>query len=430
MEFATSARACAFGFAAAIVLLAVLCAPPASASNEPIEPDQVMTVTLVLDRASYLSGDPATARAIVYRTPSPANYTYDWTVRDFLFRVVATASNNNSSFLYPIPLNYTGAIFFEVEVHDGGSVASDGAGATVSVAVMSLRLDRGDFTPGDTITASYSVVSHVILNPTYDYQVDDSSSTIVKSGNTNATLFSYTTPVPASEMYAFLVTAREGDNSTNARATIAQASGVLLAVTFDRSAYAPGETIRAHLALTPRGTAALPRQFEWTLTFGPFGPSPVARAITTEPQVDLLLSIPDRIGAGDLLLFATESRTGASQFVTVHIGTTNALWTTEVAGIPLFAVLLGLLFILIFVAVIGLWRRVAAGPIGPRPPPVPAEPAIPAAPPPPETPMPRGAPVAPMSIPCHHCGKPIELSTSRRPIEVMCPSCGETQLVS
>jgi len=35
-----------------------------------------------------------------------------------------------------------------------------------------------------------------------------------------------------------------------------------------------------------------------------------------------------------------------------------------------------------------------------------------------------------MSITCRRCGKPIDLSTSRRPIEVMCPSCGETQVVT
>jgi predicted RNA-binding Zn-ribbon protein involved in translation (DUF1610 family) len=34
-----------------------------------------------------------------------------------------------------------------------------------------------------------------------------------------------------------------------------------------------------------------------------------------------------------------------------------------------------------------------------------------------------------MSVTCRHCGKAIEITTSKRPIEVMCPSCGETQVV-
>jgi len=34
-----------------------------------------------------------------------------------------------------------------------------------------------------------------------------------------------------------------------------------------------------------------------------------------------------------------------------------------------------------------------------------------------------------MTVTCKACGAPIEITTSKRPIEVMCPSCGETQMV-
>jgi len=127
------------------------------------------------------------------------------------------------------------------------------------------------------------------------------------------------------------------------------------------------------------------------------------------------------VGDGDILVSATESNTFTFRQQTVHIGTTSALWSTELAGIPLFAVLLALLFIFLLVAVLGLWRRIGFGGalLAPKAPPRP-----------PAEGAPRAPPTAPMSILCHHCGKPIELTTSKRPIEVMCPSCGETQLVS
>ena len=88
----------------------------------------------------------------------------------------------------------------------------------------------------------------------------------------------------------------------------------------------------------------------------------------------------------------------------------------------MFALILGVLFVLLLLMVIALWRKVGAGfgPIG-------GKAAVP--PPPPEGPVPS-APTSPMSITCRRCGKPIDLSTSRRPIEVMCPSCGETQVVT
>jgi predicted RNA-binding Zn-ribbon protein involved in translation (DUF1610 family) len=34
-----------------------------------------------------------------------------------------------------------------------------------------------------------------------------------------------------------------------------------------------------------------------------------------------------------------------------------------------------------------------------------------------------------MTMECVECGNPIEVTTTRRPIEIMCPHCGEIQLL-
>jgi hypothetical protein len=417
-------RAYALGLMVAVALLVVVGAAPSAWAKPPsVAPAAVMTTTVVLNKAAYLSGDAAVASVIVYRTPSPGNYTYNWTVRDSFFRIVNTTANAAASFTYAIPLNYTGLLTFQSRVDDGqGLIINSQRSVGVNIAVMSLRLDRGDFAPGDTILASYSVTSHVITRPTYDYEVSDTSAVVVFSGTTNDTFIAFKTPAVASRTYAFLVTAREGSNSTNARVTISQVSGALLGVTFDKSSYSPGEIIHAHLSIGPRGTTALPLQFTWTLSLGlPFSGAPTVSAITTTPETDLSLPIPQGVGTGDILIFATEASTGTFQYHTVNIGTTSSLWTTELGGVPLFAVLLGLLFILLLVAVLGLWRRVGGGHLmGPR---------ATAPPPPPGGPT-QTQPTAPMSVICRHCGKSIDLTTSKRPIEVMCPSCGETQLVT
>src|SRR5207302_4803324 len=173
------------------------------------------------------------------------NYTDNWTVRDTFGRLLNTTTNGGPTLRYSIPLNYTGLLTFFVRVDDRqGLVSNAQRTVSVSVAVMSLRLDRGDFAPRDAITASYSVTSHVILRPTYDYQVADSSLSIVLSGNTNNTTFSFRTPAPAaSRTYRFLVTAREGTNTSQAQLTIAQAAGWVLGETFDRASYTPGDSI-------------------------------------------------------------------------------------------------------------------------------------------------------------------------------------------
>jgi hypothetical protein len=339
-------------------------APTAAAAPPPIQPTAAMTVTVVLNQAGYLSGDTATSTAVVYRTPAPGNYTYTWTIRDNFFRVVNTTTNAGATFTYKIPIAYTGLQYFEATVDDGqGLIITSRTSAIVSRAIMSLRLDRGDFSPGDTIAATYSVSSHVITQPTYDYEVDDITGTIVLSGNTNGTFFSYRTPNPASRTYVFRVTARQGPNSTMSQVSISQTSGFVLGAIFDKAAYGPGETIRAHLGVVARGSTALPIQFSWVLAFGPgFGGSTVS-ATTTVPEVDLTLLVPTSLGSGDILMIGQESSTGTFTYRTVHIGAAGAstFWTTDVGGVPLYGVLLGLLVVVLLVAVLGLWRRTGGG---------------------------------------------------------------------
>jgi hypothetical protein len=86
-------------------------------------------------------------------------------------------------------------------------------------------------------------------------------------------------------------------------------------------------------------------------------------AITTVPEVDLTLPVPSNLGSGDILMFAQESNTGTFTYRSVHIGTTatNTFWVTDVGGVPLYAVLLGLLVLVLLVAVLGLWRRTGGG---------------------------------------------------------------------
>src|SRR2546422_349393 len=155
----------------------------------------------------------------------------------------------------------------------------DPAAMTVALAYMALSLDRADYNPGDTINAFYGVTSHVITNPTYAYEVDDENAVIALSGTTNLTFFAFRTPSPASRSYTFHVTASDRGNTTQAQATIIQATGFVLGLSFDRSSYAAGDTIHARLTLAARGPASLPSQFRWSLSIA----STSVSAITTGP---------------------------------------------------------------------------------------------------------------------------------------------------
>src|SRR5207244_3894625 len=225
MSSALRWRACALAFAFVIGVLAFAAMIPAAdavPNPNPVQP-AAMTVTVVLDKSSYLSGDTATAQAIVYRTPAPGNYTYVWRVRNFFFQLLNT-----------------------------------------------------------TTTASYA------------YEVDDTNAVIVLSGTTSATFFSFRTPNPSSRSYTFHVTATDRGNSTQAQATISQAAGFVLGLSFDKPSYAAGDTVHARLTLTARGTASLPSQFRWALSSA----SASVSSITTGPTADLFLTIPQGTGNG------------------------------------------------------------------------------------------------------------------------------------
>src|SRR5206468_10819365 len=78
MSSALLSRACALAFAFVIGLLALAAVIPtanAMPTPNPIQP-AAMTVTVILDKSSYLSGDTAAAQAIGYRTAAPGNCTY------------------------------------------------------------------------------------------------------------------------------------------------------------------------------------------------------------------------------------------------------------------------------------------------------------------------------------------------------------------
>src|SRR6266705_1622354 len=384
MSSALRWRACALAFAFVIGVLAFAALIPTANAvprPNPIQP-AAMTVTVVLDKSSYLSGDTATAQAIVYRTPAPGNYTYVWRVRNLFFQLLNTTTTAGAVFNYPSALAYTVTLRFEATVDDGqGTVVAGQQSATVAQAYMSLTLDRGDYNPGDTISAFYGVSSHVIASPAYSYAVTDTNTVVVLSVTTNATFFSFATPNPSSRSYTFRVTATDRGNSTQALATINQATGFVLGMSFDRASYAGGETVHARLTLTAKGPSPLPSQFRWSLSIA----SASVSAITTSASADLFLTIPGGTGNGGLVVFASELNTGASAFQTVQVGPTgSAFWSTEVAGFPVFAIVLSVLFLVLLVAVIGLWRRLGGGfgPIGGKavPPPPPAEGPVPTSP--------------------------------------------------
>ncbi len=396
----------------------------ASASAQfTVVPTPYLSVQVSLDKLQYLSGDTihATAKVITSET---LPLTYTWTVIDTVTgnTLALQPGSATTTYDFAIPATYAGRLEVLVDVNDGnGTTAGNGVFANVAYGYLSLNLNKAQFNPGDTLVATFSLQSAVITNPTYFWQVDDSAGHTITSGSTTTGTASFVTPSPtASPSYTFIVTANQNGRSAQAQQTAYQASGYFLSVSLDRQNYNPGDTITIAYTLTARGTSALPSQYRFSI--GIFGVTSASQTTTSQTGT-LTLVVPQGAPTGDEILQVIESNTGASTLVVVHIGAINPL-LTEVAGVPLFDILIFLLFVVLLLAVILLWRRTGMGKA-----PSAGEVGKPTTPPPPPPAGPSQQAAGPMSVACKHCGASIEITTSKRPIEVMCPSCGETQVV-
>ncbi len=380
-----------------------------------------LSVQISLDKLQYASGDTIHATATVF--PSTAMVTYSWEIRDASTgSILALTPGAGSSYSYAIANTYEGTLDVYVTVNDGnGTTSSALATAHVAFGYLALSLDKSQFNPGDSITATFSLQSSVITNPTYFWEVQDANGATAAAGSTTGTSATFTTPSPAaSRYYTFVVTASQNGRTVQADQTAYEASGYFLTVTPDRSSYNPGDTITLAYTITARGTSALPSVFHFSV--GVYG-MPYKTVDTTSATGQLTYPVPAGAPTGDEILAVYEGSTGSQSLQVVHIGAVNPL-LTDVAGVPLFDILIFLLFVVLLLAVILLWRRTGMG----RAPPS-AEAAKPSTPPPPPPSGPSQQTAGPMSVACKHCGANIEITTSKRPIEVMCPSCGETQVV-
>jgi hypothetical protein len=379
-----------------------------------------MTIVLVFDKSQYLSGD--TVRMTVEVSGSTGPFTFISEARD--------ASNNNlldrqtsasNVYQFAIPRTFDGSITFYATADDGqGNRRTAFQTFLVLLGILVVNLDRVEYDGGDTVTASYALTRNpqVLPNPTYYYEILDTSGVLVRSGVAAQTTVGYQVPAVPATQYTFRITATEAGRSLSGGATASLVSGVLLSIGFDRAGYNPGEPIRISYSLTPRGRTSLPSSFVFFISIAG---APAKTVQTTAPTGELTYTIPGGTNTGQLPVIVTEGNTGAFAVENVTVGPTNALWS-DVGGIPAIVVVMGLFLILAYIAIMLMWRRMMPG-MAPR---------APGEGPPMERPAPHATAQpgpAPMSVTCTACGAPIEITTSRRPIEVMCPSCGETQMV-
>jgi len=384
-----------------------------------------IAVNLEFDQAVYTAGQTMiiTVRAEVSPGASPAN-TFALVIRE-LFGSVNYLSRVQPAgqFTWDIPPNLQGTVYVSVEVYNAdGDFGSDADTRDIAYGIVLVNADPSTFTPGSTITISFELVSQRMTSPEFFYEVRD-GTLVVKQGPVTATgmggTFTFSVPSFPATDYGFRVFANDEGLTAQGQDVASLALDYVLTLTFDGENYRAGETVTITYEIQARGTLPLPPAFIFSTTVG--------NSLAATHQVNrtgsgtsfsgtLTFSVPENANEGDLLVTVFESGTFATATEVISVKAPAPPPPPAPFMSAMDALLLLLIFVLLVLLLIPMMRR-------PKPAGSEAAAPVSAAQ---ETTTVSGTG---MTVPCRSCGRPIDITTSKRPIEVMCPNCGSTEVV-
>lgn len=387
-----------------------------------------VSLVLNLDRDRYTSGETLWMNvSAITSTEGGSTFTYIFEARDTssLGTLFAREVSDNSSFSYKIDDEFTGLLWVHVTVDDGqGNREEATRFVSVDYAIMLVNLDAITYLAGDDIEISYEVVSAEMTEPTIFFKVTDVLGSVVDEGvvssaadSPTAGTFNFRIPSVPSESYNFTIYASQSGNIVSGVTTAHLFRGYSIILDFNNRVYAPGQTMAVDYQIVALGHSIMPSTF--TLTYG-LQNGPLLTLQTSSPEGRLIYAVPDDLDEG-VQIFVVQSPDMSEQVaevVEIQQGA-NPFWHSEIFDMPVVSFVM-LILVLFSLAVTMRTRRTLNGlkyqmmVEGTK----------------------RGGDPAPQkttqtggssTVSCIDCEKPIEVTTSRRPIELMCPHCGSLQ---
>lgn len=379
-----------------------------------------MSIQLTLDKLSYYSGE-SVVMTVAAQPPAghgqPTTYIYQVTSSGGSL-VYANEFAVTSPYTFLIPSDFQGTMTFRADVYnDEGDYGWDSEDRTIQFGVMIVNVRPAEYNANDQLTADFELKSTVMTasTTTFYYTIHDGARYVkqdiatVSSGSLSGSI-QYTVPNVPAQQYTFTVYASGGGHIVSGQAAANLIHDFILTIKFDKTNYNPGDTMVVDYKIAARASGTpLPRIF--TFGYGLLG-YPAVTLTTTNAEGKVNYVVPAGANEGPVLFEMMEGSTNTVAIEVVTIG-------PPTDGIELFDAFLLVLIVILFLLVLAMRGRGAgAGAGAPKPKEEKAAP-----------PPPPGQQVSPMIVNCKACGAPIELTTSKRPIEVMCPSCGETAMV-
>ena len=376
-----------------------------------------INVQMHFDKITYYSGDTVTITVVADPPPGhsqPSTYVYTVSSGSMVF---ARSSSTASTFTFDIPTDFSESLDFRVDAYNvEGDYGSDTESRYVYFGRLLINLDPETYEANNVITVNFELVSTVMNSPSFFYKVyKDWTSEIAEEGSISTTgktgSFTFTVPSAPETQYRFYLYATQAGHYVYATEYAYLRQGYVLTISFDRDSYMPGDTMTIHYTISPKVAGdPLPSTFYFQYALWNYYPAQIHE--TTASSGDITYHVPSDANEGYVVFEVYEGSTGASADEVIFIGQ-----RLEIGGIELFDAFLLVLIVILFLLLLAFRFRGPAAAGKPKPPEEKA------------APPPRGPEASPMSVNCKSCGAPIEITTSKRPIEVMCPSCGETEMV-
>ena len=380
-----------------------------------------ITVVLDFNRGQYASGETlfinATASSI--GDISSPSYTYILEIRnnDTAGTLFSRDTQSTGDFSFEIPDNFEGWLWVQVTVDDGaGNSASIIQQVRVSYAIVLVNVNNENYNAEDELSISYEVIGTLLGEPDTFYVIYDKEGSVVKEGTATNGSFTFTVPSAPSDSYEFAVFASAGGRVVHGSDSANLFSGYVLILNFNKAFYEPGETMAIDYRIIVMGNADMPTTF--TITYGLIN-GPEASLQTGEQTGRLMYSIPDNIDQGNQIFMASCDFGVSSTEVVIVDEDASLLKYLEISGIPLFGVFILVLLLFTMYVTFRTRSRVKSMQKQGLTAPSSKESSL----------VPKRTQDASSAsqFQCVECGDPIEITTSRRPIEVMCPHCGEIQ---
>jgi len=392
-----------------------------------------LSVEVLVNKDQYISGESIAVQVIVLKNGiaiQPDGIMYMLQANGAAPNLVMTTLLN-FSIVAPEVVDNAANVWVGVQIGtDRINAQSDNF--AISMIEMTLSASKLEYYAGETVEFEVLVVGDAV-GFTFRYTIVDNDLILVSSGALTLDTKGQATfklDVPAgknAESYTATVYGDDGNGVVLIRPlTVGRATDYLVVVSIKTApssvsgAYSPGQTIVVGFEIIKQSTDLPDMAIVTALLYDDTQGLAGELMTFTVMNGELSITLPKDAVSGEHMLSVQIDGVDHWQSITVD-ATGNSIWNSNVGGMMSLAdlILAILMIVVILMLLFQMMKRGGGAAVAPAEP-KPAAPKEAKE----ETYQPKS------SVKCPSCGAMVEVATSKRPIEVMCPKCGTSQMVN